>query len=194
VRENVFPNNQTAYPGYRISGFSGSVATPAADAVLVAQRNATTRLWLVTRLFAALSNPVAVTTDQEQGFYVQKANTYGTSHTGGAALVPLAELTSGGVPASDVANLPAATELRIATTAALGGGGGLAGTNTIGGKACRSGTATDVSWRPPLEWEWKAPAGKAIAVQNNEGILLLNLVTLASGNARIFWEMDLVLA
>lgn len=193
MRENVFANNQTSSPGYRIAGRSNAVAALVAgtDALghLVAVRNATTRLWLVTRLRVAMALPTPPTLAQELGFTVFKATAYTASHTGGLAMVAVPDVTS--FPATPAADIPAGTELRIADTAALTDGTHAALTQIEGGTSIAVTAAADAE-KVPLEWLWQMPGGKAIAVQTNEGIVVPNLVAFVSGTARLWFEMDLV--
>lgn len=184
MRENFLPNNGMSAIGLLIAGATGTIATPAAgtDSAghIVAVRNATQRLMLVTRLRVAVAFLPITTGDQIFGFDVFGVTGYTASHTGGAAMVPCEKILGTAFPAAEV---PAAAELRIATTAALTDGTHAALTRRIGGAAASFNASAISNTMPPLVFEWRAPDGKALALPNNTGIVVRNRALVAAGGA-----------
>lgn len=199
MRENVFNNTGMSSPGYIVAGKSGLVATPAAgtDSAghLAAFRNATGKLVNVTRIRVIYSVINASTAGiQEFGFSVFKLTTYSASHTGGGAMSVVRKTPGLGIP---TANVPAATECRIASTSPLTDGTHDAVTLYIGGNS-RQFTDQDVTPIVPNQdiiWEWAMPDGKAIPLIANEGILISNDIlggTASSVRCRVELELQVV--
>lgn len=184
----IEPNGGSEVLGHYIIGeASGIVATPAAAAEVFQFRNShASNLVIVERLVVSMANAAAVTAAQEFGFDVIGASGWSGQGTGGTALDTRPKrrrsLTNSSMTAGDI---------RIATTAALG-----AGTKTLdtvrlatgpGPSTNAIGAAGPVVYMP--EDDIRYPFA---ILANNEGFVVRNLVTYATGSARfhvrVYWR------
>lgn len=191
MRENVFANNGTSSFGYHIAARSGVVATPAAQTDsaghLVALRNATTKLWLVTQIRVTYTIVTAPTAAQELGFSLYKLTGYSASHTGGNAISELNR-----TPSLVDSAAPADTELRISNTSSLSDGTHDALTLLIGSVSRLYAAAAATVVNDQLVYEWIMPDGKAIFLANNEGLVVPNLILGGAGSSvRVHFECDI---
>lgn len=182
------PNGGSEVLGHYVIGeASGIVATPAAAAEVFQFRNShASNLVIVERLVVNMVNAAAVTAAQEFGFEVFRATGWSAQGTLGTALDARPKRRN-----SMSASSMAAGDIRIATTAALG-----AGTKTLdtlrvstgpGPSTNAIGAAGPVVYIP--EDDIRYPF---MVLANNEGFVIRNLVTYATGSARfhvrVFWR------
>lgn len=191
MRENVFPNTGFSSPGYHIAGRSNVIATPPAgtDALghLVAYRNPSARLVLLTKVKVILTIVSPPTAAQELGFSVFKATGYTASHTGGLAMSAFAK----GLAATPASDAPQAADMRIADTAALTDGTHAALTLLIGSVSRLYAAAAATVLNEEQRYEWAIPDGKAIALSTDQGIIVPNLVLGGAGSSvRVHFEAD----
>lgn len=166
---------------YFHSSRSGALAGATAASVVWAIRWAHATKLLVIDLFRVRAMPTTpFTAAQEWGFDAIVGRSYSAAHTGGTQFLPA---STGGFkkrasyPASNI------NEIRMATTAALGGG-------TVTADA--SEFASDMAWelvaaatvarsRVAFEKDYTSGADSPIILVQNEGLLVRPLVTLGAG-------------
>lgn len=184
----IEPNAGSEVLGHYIIGeASGIVATPAAAAEIFQFRNShASNLVIIERLVISMSNAAAVTAAQEFGFEIFRATGWSVQGTLGTALDARPRRRN-----SMSASSMTAGDIRIATTAALG-----AGTKTLdtlrvatgpGPSTNAIGAAGPIVYLP--EDDIRYPI---MVLANNEGFVIRNLVTYATGSARfhvrVYWR------
>lgn len=182
------PNGGTEVLGHYVIGeATGIVATPAAAAEVFQFRNShASNLVVVERVVVNMVHAAAVTAAQEFGFEIFRATGWSAAGTGGTPLDTRPKRRT----SMNVSSM-AAGDIRIATTAAL-----VAGTKTLdtvrvgsgpGPSTNAIGAAGPVVYIP--EDDIRYPY---MVLANNEGFVIRNLVTYATGSARfhvrVFWR------
>lgn len=173
--------------GHYVAGEpSGVVATPAAAGEIFQLRNShASNLVVVERVVVSMANAAAVTAAQEFGFDVVRASGWTVQGTLGTAITPVRRRTT--MPGSSMA----AGDVRVATTAVLGGG-----TKTIEAIRLASGpgpASNAIGAAGPVHTIPEDDIRYPLAVLGqNEGIVVRNLVAYATGSARFhvrcFWR------
>lgn len=184
----IEPNAGSDVLGHYVIGeASGIVATPAAGAEVFQFRNShASNLVVIERMTISMAHAAAVTAAQEFGFELFKATGWSAQGTGGTALDARPKRKSTISNSSMVAG-----DIRIATTAALG-----AGTKTLDTVRLATGPGPSVNAigaQGPVvylpEDDIRYPFN---VLANNEGLVLRNLVTYATGSARfhvrVYWR------
>lgn len=181
-------NGGTEVLGHYVIGEpSGIVATPAAAGEVFQFRNShASNLAIIERITLSMSNAAAVTAAQEFGFDVIKATGWTVAGTGGTALDTRPRRRT-----SMSASSMTAGDIRVSTTSALGAGTKTLDTYRIGSGPGPStnaiGAAGPVMYLP--EDDVRYPV---MVLANNEGFVVRNLVTYATGSARfhvrVFWR------
>lgn len=184
----IEPNAGSDVLGHYVIGeATGIVATPAAGAEVFQFRNShASNLVIIERLVISMANAAAVTAAQEFGFEVFRATGWTVAGTLGTALDTRPRRRTSMSASSMVAG-----DIRISTTAALG-----AGTKTLdtlrvatgpGPPLNAIGQAGPVVYLP--EDDIRYPL---MVLANNEGFVVRNLVTYATGSARfhvrVYWR------
>lgn len=180
LRVVVDPNMGSEVLGHYVIGeASGIIATPAAAAEVFQFRNShASNLVVVERVVVSIVNAAAVTAAQEFGWDMIRATGWSAQGTLGTALDTRPKRRSSMTNSSMTAG-----DIRISSTAALG-----AGTKTLDTLRVASGpgpSTNAIGAAGPVvlvpEDDIRYPL---MVLANNEGFVIRNLVTYATGSAR----------
>lgn len=166
---------------YQYAGRTGTLpATLAAAATLFALRNGAVKPMVLLRLLAYFQTLTVWTGHQEASFEAFVGRAFTANFTGGAA----ATLTGNNLKARTTMPVTGAADIRIATTAALGGGTvtpdtqpfavGLGSPNVVNAAA---GTAYSPNNRPVIDYKPDVANGEhPIVLAQDEGIVIKNAI------------------
>lgn len=184
----IEPNVASEVLGHYVIGeATGIVATPAAAAEVFQFRNShASNLVIVERVVVNITHAAAVTAAQEFGFEIFRATGWSAQGTLGTALDTRPRRRT-----SMNASSMTAGDIRISTTAALGAGTKTLDTLRVGSGSGPStnaiGASGPIAYIP--EDDIRYPY---MVLANNEGFVIRNLVTYATGSARfhvrVFWR------
>lgn len=176
---------------YRVSQSSSTLAVGlAADAVIAALRwTHASKICLLTRLRVEAYTLTAPTVAQQFGVDAVVGRSYSASHTGGTAV----SFSGNNLKKRTSYASSQMGDIRMATTAALGGGTVTADANAVGATSRWElvGAATVQHIPLALDLDWREIVGHPLILVQNEGILIRNTILTANTmtyTATVSWE------